>query len=155
MTDTYQCKHLTGRRFATFLKVADRIIPPDENGPGGGLPEVAGIVDWAMDHIDPDLRKRLLTFLTIFEYLGFFFGGKPFSKLDPERQDRQLRWLERSPLGLFRMAFFGLKTYACMGYYSLEKTWPTIGYGGPLVPDRPFPESQIRGLQQGKLEVQG
>ena len=155
MSDIYQCKYLTGKRYQTFLKIADRIIPPDEDAPGGGTPEVAGIVDWALGHIDPDLRKRLLTFLTIFEFMGFFFGAKPFSKLAPEQQDRQLHWLERSPVGLFRMAFFGLKTYACMGYYSLEKTWPTIGYGGPLMPDRQFPDRTIRDLQQGKLEVRG
>ena len=155
MADVYQCKYLTGRRFETFLKIADRVIPPDEDSPGGGIPEVVGIADWGIGHIDPNLRKRLLTFLTIFEYFGIFFGARPFSKLSPEKQDRQLTWFERSPIGLFRMAFFGLKTYACMGYYSLESVWPSIGYGGPLTPERPFPDQAIRDLQQGKLEVRG
>lgn len=116
---------------------------------------MAGIVDWAIDHMEPDLRKMLLLFLTVFEYLGFIFGLKPFSKLSPERQDRQLRWLERFPIGKIRMGFFGLKTYSCMGYYSLEKVWPTIGYGGPLVADRAFPDETIRALQKGQLEVLG
>ena len=155
MAQVYKCKYLTGRRFETFLKIADRIVPPDEVDKGAGIPQVAGIVDWSLDKIAPDLRKKLLLFLSVFEYLGFLFGGKPFSKLGPEKRDRQLSWLERSPIGALRMAFFGLKTYSCMGYYSLESTWPTIGYGGPLVPDRPFPDQTIRDLQQGKMEVLG
>jgi hypothetical protein len=155
MADVYQCKHLVGRRFETFLKVADRIIPPDEKDPGGGIPQVAGVADWAIAHIDPALRKRLMVFLTVFEYMGYLFGLKPFSRLSAERRDRQLRWLERSPIPVLRMAFFGLKTYACMGYYSLESVWPSIGYGGPLVPDRAFPDQVIRDLQQGRLEVRG
>lgn len=155
MENVYQCKYLTGKRFETFLKIADRIVPPDDADRGAGIPEVAGIVDWAIGRIDPDLRKKLLIFLSVFEYLGFLFGGKPFSKLAPEKRDRQLKWLERSSLPPFRMGFFGLKTYACMGYYSLEKVWPSIGYGGPLMPDRQYPDKTIRDLQQGKLEVRG
>lgn len=155
MGKIYECKYLKGKRFQVFLKIADRIIPPDEKSFGGGIPEVVGIVDWALGKIEPGLKKRLLTFILVFEYMGFLFGGKPFSKLKPEQQDRQLAWLERSPLGILRMAFFGLKTYACMGYYSLEKVWNDIGYGGPLVPDRPFPDNTIRELQKGQLKVVG
>ena len=51
------------------------------------------------------------------------------------------------------MGFFGLKSYVCMGYYTREDAWKTLGYEGPLLPDRPFPDPTIRALCRGELEV--
>jgi hypothetical protein len=136
MAEVYKLKHLTGRRLKVFLAVADRVVPPDEDSPGGGTMMTAGVADWAMDRMEPGLRKQFLLLLMVVEFLGIFFGGKTFSKNSAEARDRELKFLESAPVGAFRMGFFGLKTYACMGYYTRENVWGTIDYGGPLVPDR-------------------
>ncbi len=150
---SYQLKYLTGKRLQTFLAVADRIIPPDADSPGGGTLQTAGVVDWALDKMPDDLRKKILLFIIVIELLGVFFGGKPFSKNSDAAKDRQLRWLESNPIRLFRMGFFGVKTYICMGYYTREDVWNTFDYDGPVVRERPYVDAMIREMCQGKVEV--
>ena len=151
--ETYQLQHLTGRRLRVFLAAADRIIPSDDVSHSGGSLETAAIVDWTLARMDPDMRKLFLTFLVAVEVLGVFFGGRPFTRNSASVQDRQLRWLESAPISKIRLGFFGLKNYACMGYYTREDVWADIGYGGPHVPDRASPDATIRLLQQTKLRV--
>ena len=149
----YHLKHLTGIKLKTFLAFADRIIPPDDDSPGGGTMQTAGVVDWALEKMQKDLRKKFMLFITVVEIFGYFFGGKPFSKCNDAAKDRELRWLENNPIRLFRMGFFGVKTYSCMGYYSREDVWRTFDYDGPIVSDRPYVDSIIREMCQGKVQV--
>lgn len=154
MSQVYKLKYLRGRKLKVFLAVADRIIPPDQDAPGGGTMLSAGIVDWSMDRMEPSLRKQLLALMMAVEFMGVFFGGKPFTMNGDKAKDRQLRWLESSPVSRLRMGFFGLKTYTSMGYYTREDVWKTIGYDGPVLPDRPYHEHAIRSLCKGEMEVQ-
>lgn len=152
MKTTYRLEHLRGRALRVFLAVADQIIPPDDT-PGGGTLATAGVVDWALNRLDPHLRALFLKFLVLVDFMGIFFGGRTFTRNSAAAQARQLRWMESCPVGKLRMGFFGLKSYVCMGYYTREATWASIGYGGPHVPDRPYPEALIRDLEQGRVEV--
>jgi len=153
MAEVYRCKYLRGLRLKVFLAVANRIVPPDGDLPGAGAMTTAGIVDWALERMEPALRRQLLLLFLAVEPLGILFGGKPFTWNSPAAQDRQLAWMENNPIRLLRMGFFGLKTYVCMGYYTREDVWKSIGYEGPLRPDLPFPDATVRALAQGRLEV--
>jgi hypothetical protein len=95
---TYCLQHITGTKLKTFLAVADRIIPPDSDSPGGGTMITAGVVDWALDKMPEALRKKFMLFITVVGILGYFFGGKSFSKCTSETQDRILKWLENNSL---------------------------------------------------------
>ena len=150
---TYRLQYLTGRRLNVFLAAADTIIPPDEDTPGGGSIETAAVVDWAFRRLDPDLLALFLKFLLIVDLLGIFFGGRTFKNNSPEARARQFHWMENCPIAKLRMGFFGLKSYCCMGYYTREETWPTFGYEGPHVPERPFHDDTIRQLEQGQLNI--
>jgi len=151
--DTYRLQHLTGLRLRVFLAAAEVVIPETDESPGGHSLATAGVVDYALDRLDPQLRGLFLKFLILVEVLGVFFGGLPFSRNSLAARERQLRWLERCPISKLRMGFFGLKSYVCMGYYTREDIWPTIAYDGPHVPGRPFPDPVIRALCQRSLEV--
>jgi len=154
MSQKYKLQYLNGRKLDTFLAVADRIVPPDGDAPGAGTMETAAVVDWAMNRMSPGLRKQLMLLLTVVEVMGVFFGGRPFTKNSDAAKDRQLKWMESGPIGLFRMGFFGLKSYSCMGYYAREDIWETFDYEGPIYADRQFPDPVIRGLCQGTAEVE-
>ncbi len=153
MADVYKCRYLTGKKLNVFLAIADCIIPPDADSPGGGTMQTAGVVDWALERMAPALRSQLLLLIMVVEFMGIFFGGRTFSKNSENAKLRQLAWMESGPIGLFRMGFFGLKSYACMGYYTREDVWKTIDYEGPMQPDVPFVDPVIRGICQGKIEV--
>ena len=151
--NTYSCRYLKGARLKVFLAVANRIIPEDSDSPAGGTLQTAGVVDWALQRMPPDLRKRFLFFFSVINFLGFFFGGKRFFNCTPESQDRLLRWLENAPVSKIRMGFFGVKTYICMGYYTREDIWPTFKYNGPVLKDRSYADPVIRKLCTGEMEV--
>lgn len=153
MNTIYRCKHLKGRRLKTFLALADRIVPTDEDSESGGTMLTAGVVDWALHRLEPTLRGKLLMLLFAIELLGFFFGGKPFSKNSPTARDQQLRWLENNNIRLLRMGFFGLKTFVAMGYYTRKDAWETMNYDGPVLPHRVYPDTTIRMICQGEMEV--
>jgi len=145
----YRNRYLTGSRLRIFLAAADCIIPPEGEGPGGGTSATAGAADWALAGMASPLRRKLLLFLHVIQLLGFAFGGRPFTRNSRSDQCRQLSWMENGPVPAFRMGFFGLKSYVCMGYYTREEIWATIGYGGPMEPNRPFPDPSIRLLCRG------
>jgi hypothetical protein len=151
--ESYRRRYLKGRALRTFLAAADCIVPPEPDGPGGGTLIAAGIVDWSLDRLAPALRKRFSLFLTVVETAGIFFGGRPFSSNSRSAQVRQLAWMESGPVGLFRMGFFGLKNYVCMGYYTQDAVWARIGYDGPLLTDRPHPDPAVRALCRGEATV--
>lgn len=150
---TYQLQHLRGSRLKTFLAAAARIVPGDNDAPGANTLETAGVVDYALGRLDPDLRALFFKFLGAVEVMGVFFGGRTFSKNSASARDRQLRWLERSPISKFRLGFFGLKSYVCMGYYTREDIWRELHYGGPHVFDRAAPDPVLRALCNGTAEV--
>ncbi|MEW5737169.1 MAG: hypothetical protein AB1921_20160 [Thermodesulfobacteriota bacterium] len=153
MAETYRLRYLRGKKLNVFLAVAQSIVPADGTDQGAGTLQSAGIADWAIARLAPQLRKKLLVLLFLVNILGLFFGGRFFVNLSPEKRNRLLSWMESGPLGPFRMGFFGLKNYACMGYYSQEKTWKSIGYEGPLTPQVPYSDPAIRGLCNGSWEV--
>lgn len=153
MPRTYRLKYLTGTRLAVFLAAADVIIPPDGTGPGGGSLNTAGVADWSLGRMPEALRKKFLLLLSVLNILGLFFGLKLFKNLVEEKRAKVLAWMESAPLGLFRMGFFGLKNFVCMGYYTREDVWRAIGYDGPVHPDTPFSDPAIRDLCSGETEV--
>lgn len=77
----------------------------------------------------------LLHFLTYLEQIAPIADGhvSRFSSLGPDAQDAVLSSLERSPVDLLRAGFEALKAMTEMAYYRLPKSWPPIGYGGPVV----------------------
>jgi hypothetical protein len=153
MNDAYKCKYLTGTRLKVFLAAADCIIPPDGDTPGGGTMATAGIVDWSLDRLEPELRKKLLLLFLILQPLGMFFGGRTFTKTSARNRERLLKWMESNPVSALRLGFFGIKTYICMGYYTRDDIWKTIGYEGPVRANLKYPDETIRALAERKLEV--
>ena len=153
LPEIYRLQYLKRNRLLTFSSVADRIIPEDENSPGGGSMQTAAVVDWYMKRIPENIRKQILLFLDVIQFTGIFFGGKRFSNNNIQDQERQLKWMENNKVRLFRMGFFGIKTFIEMGYYTREDIWKTINYDGPIMPDRTYSDNTIRALCQNTLEI--
>jgi hypothetical protein len=122
------------RRIAASDRADDRTIPtPDDV-------DVAGFVDAYLARMAPPMRRDLSRALLYLEQLAPLAVGRAarFTGLSADDQDRVLRALEESPVALLRGAFAGIKSLVFMGYYRDPRTWPIIGYGGPLV-GRPAP----------------
>ena len=153
MSKIYRLKYLKKNNLLTFLSVANRIIPADANSPSGGSMETAAVVDWYMIKVPQGIRKKILLFIGVIQVTGIFFGGKKFSNNSIQAQDRQLKWMENNKIRLFRMGFFGIKTFVEMGYYTREDIWKAISYEGPILFDRTYSDNTIRELCQNKLKI--
>ena len=106
---TYQLQHLTGRKLRVFLAVAGRIVPADEHDGGAGTPATAAMVDWALNRLDPDLRKLFLVFLVVTDFLGVFFGGRTLNSITPSsRRTHDPKLALSSPSSLMLHAPAGL-----------------------------------------------
>ncbi len=149
----YRLNYLKKNKLLTFSSVADRILPADENSPGGGSLETAAVVDWYMKKVPEDIRKKILLFLDVIQFTGIFFGGKKFSNNSIQDQEKQLKWMENNKIRLFRMGFFGIKTFVEMGYYTREEIWSAICYDGPVLPDRAYSDNTIRELCRNQLKI--
>lgn len=138
-------RFFTPETAATFRAAAACIVPSDAESPGADSDAALRIADRALSE-RPERDRRLLTaFLRAVEILPVFRWGRGFSKLDPERRARFLRFLETTRwFARFRQGFFGLKTFALMGYYGLPETWTALDYPGPRL-DAPYYQLRRKG----------
>lgn len=127
---------------ATFRAAAGCIVPSDDS-PGADSDEAVAAADRALAGRPARDRKLLATFLKAVEILPVFRHGRGFSRLRRDQQEAFLRSLESSWFSKFRQGFFGLKTFALMGYYADEGSWREIAYPGPRM-DAPYYELRRR-----------
>jgi len=127
----------TPRTAATFAAVAACIVPADPGSPGADSLAALRIADRAISE-RPERDRRLLgAFLGAVEALPRLRYGRGFSRLRRDQQAAFLRFLEDSWIAKLRQGFFGIKTFALLGYYGLDETWRELGYPGPRT-DAPF-----------------
>ena len=118
---------------AEFLHVlASRIVPETTELDGAGLGRFFGIIDQALHDRPPSVRGQFATFLGVLRWAPVARFGRPFERLDAERQDLVLRWFEDCPVSILRKGFWGLKAMIFMGYYGQPETNAIIGYAPDL-----------------------
>lgn len=116
--------------------LARRVCAPDRSDVvTADETDVVGFVDRYAAGMPPRQRRDLFRFLRFVEDLAPATIGSAtrFSRLSPDDQDRVLSALESSAFDLLRGGFEAVKALLFMGYYRDPRTWPILGYGGPLV----------------------
>jgi hypothetical protein len=119
------------KEYAIFRAVAARIV----DGAGDSAPtadelEVALRVDAYVSQMPPPIRGDISALLQLLEHSSAIFSR--FTALSPEAQDAALRAWESSRLDVRRQGFQALRSLAFMGYWRHDRTWPLIGYTGPI-----------------------
>ena len=121
-----------------FRAIAGCVIPGDETGPGADADRAVALADRAIAARPESDQKLLATFLRAVDVLPYLRWLRPFRRLDATRRARVLRFLERNRLvPKLRVGFFGVKTYALLGFYGSESTFAELDYPGPRM-DAPF-----------------
>ncbi len=127
-------RHLTPRTYAVFQAAAVRLLGPE---PAEliqrGVVNPAGIADaWLsrLPHLAPPLRAGLL----VLEFTPFPLVRKlrPFTALSPSGQDNVLADLMCSSLDWKRTLFKGIKSFACLTFYSAAPSRALSRYPGPF-----------------------
>ena len=125
---------LTPRTYAVFQAAAERVLGP---GPAElvhrGVVNPAGIADRWLARL-PELAPPLRAGLLVLEFAPFPLLPKlrPFTALPPSAQDAVLADLMGSSLDWKRTLFKGIKSFACLTFYSAAPSHALTGYPGPF-----------------------
>ncbi|HEY2386223.1 MAG TPA: gluconate 2-dehydrogenase subunit 3 family protein [Candidatus Binatia bacterium] len=132
---------LSRGELATLAAVADRVIAAGEGTPTAREARTARRIDRELTFNEGQLVGDVRAALAMIEYGPYLdLHLRPFTRLDPAAQDAYLQACAGSSWTLRRNAFSGLRFLCLFFYYTDDRTWRSIGYGGTMV-DRKLPEA--------------
>jgi hypothetical protein len=119
---------LGAKEFLVLSAIARRVLAGD--GPGADEVEAALHADAYLREVPEALVSDVRSLLQLFEHASS--ATSRFTHLSPAQQDDVLRAWQSSRLALKRQGFQALRTLCFMGYYRDPRTWPMLGYSGPM-----------------------
>jgi hypothetical protein len=132
---TRQLRVLSPKEYVILAAAARRIVVPDgDDAPRPDAVACALRVDAYLARVPPAVQREVRALLQLFEH-GSAVSSR-FTRMAPQQQDATLAAWEASPFTLKRRGFQALRTLAFLGYFADERTWPLLGYTGPMLPRR-------------------
>lgn len=126
-----------------FRALAEAFVPGVRGLPPAEWEELFGVVDRALDDRTPEIRRQLLLFVRLVDWLPLVRYGRRLRALEPDRRRSFLARLQDAPILAVRRGVWGLRTLAFMGYYGRPDAHREIGYrahpDGWDARDRPAP----------------
>jgi len=124
---------LSPKEYLILSAIARRVLASDgPDAPEADLVEAALHADAYLEKVPRALTGDVRSLLQLFEHTAT--AGSRFTHLPPERQDAVLLAWQSSRFALKRQGFQALRTLCFMGYYRDPRTWPLLGYSGPMLP---------------------
>jgi Gluconate 2-dehydrogenase subunit 3 len=130
---------LSPKEYLVLQAVARRVMAPDgADAPSADDVEVGLHVDGYLAKLPAPIVRDVRALLQLVEHGSSLFrlGGTRFTRMSPAEQDATLEDWSRSSLTVRRRGFQALRTLAFLGYWRDDRTWPLLGYSGPMVPRR-------------------
>lgn len=111
-----------------FRALAETFVPEVSEMSRPGYRRLVDIVEGALADRFPGVRRQLLLFVRILDWLPLFRYGRRLRSLDRRRRVALLRRLQESRLLAVRRGVWGLRTLVFMGYYGRAEAREEIGY---------------------------
>lgn len=115
-----------------FRALVHSIVPETTSLDDEGWAELEAIVENALSKRPAAMRRQLVVFVRLLDFLPRLRWLRPFRKLSVEKRARFLRAVQGSRVFLLRRGFWGLRTLVYMGYYSRPEAYAEIGYDARL-----------------------
>jgi hypothetical protein len=128
---------LSPKEFIVLRAAVRRLVAADSaDAPDADTLGVAHFIDGYLEKLPGDMRSDFRALLHLLEHgtVIFRLAGSRFTRMSADEQDRTLADWESSRLAVRRQGFQALKTMALLGYWRHDRTWPLIGYSGPMLP---------------------
>ena len=123
---------------AVMSLVANRIIAPTADMPSVQETMTARRIDLELSYGSAKLQSDMKASLGYLEILPALSGDvRPFSTLPADEQTDTLRSMSASA-GADRAIYMALKFFSGLFYYTDDRSWPSIDYVGPSVPEKVF-----------------
>jgi len=111
-----------------FRAIVCTVVPAAAGLDDAGWARAEGIVDEALADRPASIRRQIVLFMRLVNWLALLRYGRPFTGLDADRAGRFLSSFERSPVLLLRRGLWGVRTFAYMGYYAQDAIQHEVGY---------------------------
>jgi Gluconate 2-dehydrogenase subunit 3 len=131
---------LSPKEYLVMQAVARRVLAADaDDAPSADAVEVALAVDAYVAKLPAPVQREVGALLQLVEHGSGLLRlrASRFTRMSAAEQDATLRDWESSSLTVRRRGFQALRTLAFLGYWRDDRTWPLIGYTGPMLPRRP------------------
>lgn len=112
----------------TFHAVATTVVPETASLDAASWRELESRVEGMLAARPEPVRKQLVLFLRLIEWMPLLWHGQRFTRLAGERRHAVLKRLERDPRLLVRRGFWGLRTLVFLGYYTQPRVQAALGY---------------------------
>jgi hypothetical protein len=135
-----QLRALSPKEYLILQAVARRVCAVDEaDAPTADAVDAALAADAYVAKLPLSIQEEVRALLQLVEHGSAIFQGGTgrFTQLSPDAQDAALRGWQQSSLTLRRRGFQALRTLAFVGYWRDDRTWPLLGFSGPMLPGRP------------------
>lgn len=131
---------LSIKEYAVLDALAEAIIHPLGGGPGVRKARTALRIDRELSfHDDNSLAEDIRASLALLENMPALDGmGPRFTGLNAKDKQVFLSNCVNAGPGLRRSAYNGVRFLIVFFYYTDDRTWPDIGYAGPLVDEKVF-----------------
>lgn len=113
---------------ATFRAVAETVVPEAASLDADGWRAMHDRVEEALSSRPEGVRRQLVTFLRLVEYLPLLRHFRRFSHLAPAARTEVLERLERSRRLALRRGVWGVRTLVFLGYYTRVEVQEDLGY---------------------------
>lgn len=112
----------------TFRALAQVVVPETSAMKADEWTALEATVARALSARTPAVRKQVVLFLRVIEFLPVFRYARRFSRLDTSKATKLLRSLERAPLLALRRGVWGMRTLVMMGFYTQPGVQTALGY---------------------------
>ncbi len=131
---------LTIKELAILGALAEAMIAPSAGAPTAHQAETARRIDRELVfHSGSKLISDIKSSLLLLEHAPIMdMMGSRFTALSATDRAAFLEGSARSQWALRRLAYAGVKFLILFFYYSDDRTWRSIGYGGPAVAEKIF-----------------
>lgn len=130
-----QLRALSPKEYLVLQAVARRVCASDDAAaPTADTVDAALAADAYVAKLPEPIQEEVRALLQLVEH-GSSLAGR-FTRLTDAQKDAALRGWQTSSLTLRRRGFQALKTLALVGYWRDDRSWPLIGYSGPMLPRR-------------------
>lgn len=111
-----------------FRALAETFVPEVSEMGRDEYRRLVEIVEAALGDRAPSIRRQLLLFVRLLDWLPVLRYGRRLRSLDRERRAGLLGRLQDSRLLAIRRGVWGLRSLVFMGYYGREEAREEIGY---------------------------
>jgi hypothetical protein len=108
--------------------VAMTLIPESSSLDARAWTELETVIEDALGKRDLSVRRQLITFLRLLQYLPIARYGRPLTTLNARHRRAFLESIEYSRLLPVRRGLWGLRALIFMGYYTRDDVAAEIGY---------------------------